>query len=130
MTILGLSLAVAMSLGTDAAVGAQLQHKPEAALPASAAPAIQTGAEPFDIDAREKQVASGDQRIAPLAPQEFTKEAKEIMDSLQAFFGAKEDGVPKSFATMAKHPGLYRGQMQLGLELNCTASCRLASANW
>ena len=31
------------------------------------APRIQTGFEAFDYDAREKQVASGDQRIAPQA---------------------------------------------------------------
>jgi 4-carboxymuconolactone decarboxylase len=68
--------------------------------------------------AREQQVASGDQRVAPLSPDEFSAEAKQISDSLQAFFGSKEEGVPNTFATMFKHPGLYRGQMQLGLELN------------
>ena len=79
---------------------------------------IQTGFEPFDFDAREKQVASGNQRIAPLSPDQFSKEAQEIATSMQAFFGSKEEGVPKTFATMFKHPGLYKGQMQLGLELN------------
>lgn len=64
------------------------------------------------------QVASGDQRIAPLQPEEFTEEARKIAEDLRAFFGSKEKGVPKSFATLFKHPGLYRGQMQLGLELN------------
>jgi alkylhydroperoxidase family enzyme len=79
---------------------------------------IQTGFEPFDYDAREKQVASGDQRIAPLTPEEFTPEAQEINAQMRAFFGGREQGVPKTLGTVFKHPGLARGQMQLGLELN------------
>ena len=79
---------------------------------------IPSGAAPFDFAAREKQVASGEQRVAPLDPKDFTPEALAISDSLQAFFGSKEEGIPKSFRTMFKHPGLYRGQMALGLELN------------
>jgi alkylhydroperoxidase family enzyme len=79
---------------------------------------IESGPTPFDWKAREEQVASGDQRVEPLPPEEFTEEAQEIADNLRAFFGSKEESVPKTFATMFKHPGLYKGQMQLGLELN------------
>lgn len=79
---------------------------------------IRSGPTPFDHAAREQQVASGNQRIEPLAPEEFTPEAQAIADSLTAFFGSREEGVPKSYATMFKHPGLYKGQLQLGLELN------------
>jgi alkylhydroperoxidase family enzyme len=79
---------------------------------------IQSGPTPFDIHAREQQVASGDQRIQPLKEEEYSPEARQIAASLQAFFGAREKGVPKTFATISKHPGLYRTQMQLGLELN------------
>lgn len=79
---------------------------------------IQSGPTPFNIAAREQQVASGQQRIAPLKEEEYTPEARQIAASLQAFFGSREQGVPKTFATMSKHPGLYRTQMQLGLELN------------
>lgn len=79
---------------------------------------IQTGPEAFDMDARERQVASGDQRIAPMSPDQFTPEAKQIVQDMQAFFGAKEEGVPVVFRTMFHHPGLFRGQMKLGLELN------------
>ena len=78
----------------------------------------QTGPAPFDYAARERQVASGDQRIAPLPPEQFTAEAKEIAARLGAFFGSREQGVAKTFATMFKHPGLYRNQLQLGLDLN------------
>jgi alkylhydroperoxidase family enzyme len=116
MTILGLSLAAALASGIGATAGPLPCEAASAAPPASGK--IQSGPEPFDYDAREKQVASGDQRIAPLAPEQFTKEAQDIAASLQAFFGSKEQGVPRTFATMFKHPGLYKGQMQLGLELN------------
>lgn len=93
-----------------------------AAVPGSGAAAqterVQSGPTPFDIDAREKQVASGDQRIAPLKPDQLSKEAQDIVASMQAFFGSKGQGLAPTFATMFKHPGLFRGQMQLGLELN------------
>ncbi len=79
---------------------------------------VQTGPTPFDQAARERQVASGEQRIAPLTPEQMTPEARAIVDDMQAFFGSKEAGIPKVFATMFHHPGLFRGQMKLGLELN------------
>jgi alkylhydroperoxidase family enzyme len=112
ISILGLGLAMAVPQGFGPAGAAQACDIPEAAS------RVQTGPEPFDFAAREQQVASGDQRIAPLPPEQFSDEAKEIAASLQAFFGAKEEGIPRTFATMFRHPGLYRGQMQLGLELN------------
>jgi alkylhydroperoxidase family enzyme len=126
MRIIGLGLVLAGLLGTaahaqDAAVvPLPKSSKAHAAKPVANTPpgTIRSGAEAFDYGAREKQVASGEQRIAPLAPADFDKDAKDIAASLQAFFGSKEEGIPKTFATMARHPGLYRGQMQLGLELN------------
>ena len=116
MAILAFGLAAALSSVTVPAATGPLEGARGAAPPASGR--IPTSPQPFDYDAREKQVASGVQRIAPLAPEQFSKEAQEIATSLQAFFGSKEEGVPKTFATMFKHPGLYKGQMQLGLELN------------
>jgi alkylhydroperoxidase family enzyme len=110
MTILGISLAVALSAASGSTAAA-----PTGEAPASGR--IQTGPRSFDQAAREKQVASGDQRVAPLAPEQFSKEAQDIATSLQAFFGSKPGG-EKTYATMFKHPGLYKGQMQLGLELN------------
>lgn len=117
MTTVGLNLALAASLGA-----ASQSQPPAEAIPPGESTRMQCrigpGFVPSEYAAREKQVASGDQRIAPLSPQEFSAEATQIAKSLQAFFGSKEEGIPKSFATMFKHPGLYRGQMQLGLELN------------
>jgi alkylhydroperoxidase family enzyme len=115
MRILPLSLATAITLGIVPANAEQVDHDERTCMPSSR---IQTGATPFDMDAREAQVASGDQRIGPLESEEFDEEAQKTADDLQGFFGLREKGVPKTFATMFKHPGLYQGQMQLGLELN------------
>jgi 4-carboxymuconolactone decarboxylase len=104
-----------MSLGAAPVHAAPTEHSERTAMPSSR---IQSGPTPFDFDAREAQVASGDQRVEPLAPEHFTPEAQEIADNLRAFFGSREEGIPKTFATMFKHPGLYKGQMSLGLELN------------
>jgi alkylhydroperoxidase family enzyme len=101
----GLAVALSFALGAPATAKAPCER-------------VQSGPTPFDIDAREHQVASGDQRIAPLKEDEFTPEAREIAASLGAFFGSREHGISKTFATVSKHPGLYRTQMQLGLELN------------
>jgi 4-carboxymuconolactone decarboxylase len=115
MAILAFSLAMALSSATAPVANDPIGTTHEAAPPASGT--LSVGPTPFDFAAREQQVASGDQRIAPLAPDQFSKEAQEIAASLQAFFGSKPGGM-KTFATMFKHPGLYKGQMQLGLELN------------
>jgi 4-carboxymuconolactone decarboxylase len=80
---------------------------------------IQTGFEAFDIDAREAQVIGKGQRIAPMAPDQFTPEALELANAVRTLFGVTDlSGIPDIFATMFKHPGIYRSQMQLGLELN------------
>jgi len=79
---------------------------------------IESGPTPFDWHAREQQVASGEQRIEPLAPEDFSPEAQHIQDQIRAFFGSNVQGVPKTAATVARHPGLYKHQTLLGLELN------------
>jgi 4-carboxymuconolactone decarboxylase len=113
MSVLGIGLAMALSSAAvpaaDAADAAEAAQAPSRPIP--------SGPTPFDWAAREKQVASGDQRVPPLAPEQLDKEAQDIAASLQAFFGSKPGGMT-AFATMYKHPGLYKGQMQLGLELN------------
>lgn len=115
MRIIALGLTTALAFGIVPAHAEQVAQSDSIC---GAPGRIPSGSTPFDQEAREMQVASGDQRIAPLQPEEFTEEARKIAEDLRAFFGSKEKGVPKSFATLFKHPGLYRGQMQLGLELN------------
>lgn len=80
---------------------------------------IQTGPEEFDIAAREAHVLGNGQRIAPMAASEFSEDAKQLADAVRSLFGVTDfGGIPDIFATMFKHPGVYRSQMQLGLELN------------
>lgn len=115
MKIIYFNLAAAITLVAAPALAAHSDTAERTEMPSSR---IETGPTPFDWEAREQQVASGNQRVEPLAPGNFTAEAQEIADNLRAFFGGREQGIPKTFATMFKHPGLYKGQMQLGLELN------------
>ncbi len=79
---------------------------------------VRSGPEDFDIDAREAQVV-GNPRIGPLAAEEFTDEARKLVEETFAQFGAiDKSDIPVIFGTMFKHPGLYRTQMQLGVELS------------
>lgn len=78
---------------------------------------IQTGPTPFDIDARDAQVANNP-RIAPLAPHEFTDEARQLVEETFAQVKRIDNAdIPSIFGIMFKHPGLYRAQLQLGNEL-------------
>jgi alkylhydroperoxidase family enzyme len=122
--VFGLAAAVSLGAGAPAAIPSQ-QAAETPASSAQPAPApgavrqcVRTGAEPFDYAAREKQVASGDQRIQPLAPGQFTQDAQDVETQMNAFFGGREAGIPKTIGTMFKYPGLARSQMLLGLELN------------
>lgn len=78
---------------------------------------IQSGAEVFDIDAREAQVANNP-RIAPLEPHQFTEEAHQLLEETFAKVKRIDNAdIPSIFGIMFKHPGLYRAQLQLGNEL-------------
>jgi alkylhydroperoxidase family enzyme len=84
---------------------------------------IRTASEAFDIDAREAQVLGTGPRLSPMTPEEFTPEARELSDAVRALFGVSDlSGVPEMFAILFKHPGVYRCQMQMGLELNKNGS--------
>ena len=75
MRILALNLAAALTCATAPANAGQLDNKEGDCMTSER---IQTGATPFDLEAREAQVASGNQRIAPLEPSEFSEEARQI----------------------------------------------------
>jgi alkylhydroperoxidase family enzyme len=77
----------------------------------------------FDIDAREAQVLGDGPRLAPMTQEEFTPEAWELSNAVRSLFGVSDlSGVPEMFAILFKHPGVYRCQMQMGLELNKNGS--------
>ncbi len=74
--------------------------------------------ETFHRPADEAAITDLPQRIAPLEPQEVTPEAHARSAHIRASFGVGEnDRLPEVFATMLKHPGLFRAQLEMGIEL-------------
>ena len=67
------------------------------------------------IAAREAQVVGAGPRIAALEDSEMSGEAREIVDAVRASAGAGPAAeVPDYMRTIAKHPGLFRSQMDTG----------------
>jgi 4-carboxymuconolactone decarboxylase len=79
---------------------------------------VQSGPTPFDYEARERQVASGDLRVPPLDPAQATPEMRQLREQTQAFFRSKGRQVPKVNAAAYRHPSLFYNQSKLGLDLN------------
>jgi 4-carboxymuconolactone decarboxylase len=80
--------------------------------------AIQSGALDFDINAREAQVVGTQPRVAPLTAQELTEAVKDLSALIRSVFGVHDNSViPDLFATMARTPGLYRCQLEMGVQL-------------
>jgi 4-carboxymuconolactone decarboxylase len=72
----------------------------------------------FDVDAREAEVLGKPQRIAPLGPEEFEGEAKALIVGVRESLGLSEhSAIPEVFGVMLKHPGLFRCQMEMGIQL-------------
>lgn len=72
----------------------------------------------FDIDAREAEVLGKPQRIAPLDPKEFDEEATALVISVRGSLGLSDhSAMPPVFGLMLKHPGLFRCQMEMGIQL-------------
>jgi 4-carboxymuconolactone decarboxylase len=72
----------------------------------------------FDIEVREAQVLGKPQRIEPLKQEDFDDDARALVISVRESLGLTEHSVmPEAFATMLKHPGLYRCQMDMGVQL-------------
>jgi 4-carboxymuconolactone decarboxylase len=67
------------------------------------------------IAAREAQVIGEGPRIAALEDSEMSGEAREIVDGVRASAGAGPAGeMPEYMRMLAKHPGLFRSQMDTG----------------
>lgn len=72
----------------------------------------------FDIDAREAEILGKPQRITPLAPEEFDEAAIELVVSVRKSLGTNEmDKIPEVFGVMLRDPGLFRCQMDMGVQL-------------
>ena len=72
----------------------------------------------LDLDAREAEILGKPQRIAPLKLEDFDAAAtalvEEVCKTLQV---DSVDKVPSVFGVMLKHQGLFRCQMETGVEL-------------
>src|SRR5690606_28027121 len=72
----------------------------------------------FDIAAREMHVVGTGPRIAPLGNAEVDAEAWELVNSVRRSAGAgPTDDMPVYMRIMAKHPALFRPNMELGTML-------------
>ena len=79
---------------------------------------VHSGPLDFDIDVREAQVVGAGQRVAPLSAEELTNVAKDLSGMIRSVFGVHDNSViPDVFATMARTPGLYRCQLEMGAQL-------------
>jgi 4-carboxymuconolactone decarboxylase len=67
-----------------------------------------------DPAARQAEIIGSPQRIAPLQGDEFTPEATALAGLVRDALAYDEDIVPDYFATMFRHPALYRLQMETG----------------
>ena len=71
----------------------------------------------FDIDAREADITGKPQRIRSLTPDEFDDQAKVLVTNLRASLGLSTEQMPAVFGLMLRHPGLFKIQMDMGLQL-------------
>jgi 4-carboxymuconolactone decarboxylase len=78
----------------------------------------QVGMSEIEIDAREAAVIGSGQRVAPLGPEALSDSNKHLSGMIRSVFGVHDNSqIPDIFATMARTPGLYRCQLELGKEL-------------
>lgn len=71
-----------------------------------------------DIDAREADILGKPQRIAPLAAEEFDEDSRALVIAIRESAGVTEHSrIPPVFATMLKHPDLYRRTLEMGIQL-------------
>jgi 4-carboxymuconolactone decarboxylase len=80
----------------------------------------------FDIDAREADIIGKPQRISALAPEEFDEDAKALVVRIRQTLGLGTAAIPEVFGLMLRHPGLFRCQVEMGIQLlgKCALSAR------
>jgi alkylhydroperoxidase family enzyme len=77
-----------------------------------------TGRYEFDADARMAQTVAHGPRYAPLTLAEVSPEGQEQVDSIRAAFSIPESRpFPDVSLITLRHPGMFKGQMVLGIEL-------------
>lgn len=79
---------------------------------------IITGKYEFDADARMQQAVANGPRYAPLRLDEVTPEGQEQVDGIRAAFNIPDERpFPDVSLITLRHPGMFKGQMVLGIEL-------------
>lgn len=77
-----------------------------------------TGKYDFDADARMAQTVENGPRYAPLALEEVSPEGQEQVTAIRAAFSIPESRpFPDVSLITLRHPGMFKGQMVLGIEL-------------
>ncbi|HUD30668.1 MAG TPA: carboxymuconolactone decarboxylase family protein [Novosphingobium sp.] len=77
-----------------------------------------TGRYEFDADARMAQTVASGPRYAPLTLGEVSPEGQEQVDAIRAAFSIPESRpFPDVSLITLRHPGMFKGQMVLGIEL-------------
>ena len=72
----------------------------------------------YEVETRMAEINGQPQRIAPIPEADLSPEALEIAKNLRLAFGIPEDGViPEVLRTMLVHPGLFKVQMDMGMQL-------------
>jgi 4-carboxymuconolactone decarboxylase len=70
-----------------------------------------------DIAAREAEILGKPQRIESLKPEEFDAAAKAMVVEIRASLGLETAEIPAVFGLMLKHPGLFRCQIEMAMQL-------------
>lgn len=77
-----------------------------------------TGKYDFDAEARMAQTVAKGPRYAPLRFDEVTPEGQEQVDAIRAAFSIPDSRpFPDVSLITLRHPGMFKGQMVLGIEL-------------
>lgn len=77
-----------------------------------------TGRYDFDAQARMAQTVAQGPRYAPLTLEEVSPEGQEQVDAIRAAFSIPESRpFPDVSLITLRHPGMFKGQMVLGIEL-------------
>lgn len=77
-----------------------------------------TGKYQFDTAAREAQTVAGGPRYAPLRLEEVSPEGQEQVDAIRTAFNIPpERPFPDVSLITLRHPGMFKAQMVLGIEL-------------
>jgi alkylhydroperoxidase family enzyme len=71
----------------------------------------------FDVEAREAEILGKPQRLRSLTPDEFNEDAKAMVTNLRTSLGLSTEHMPAVFGLMLRHPGLFKAQMEMGLQL-------------